>query len=77
MTKNIQLMRNPHKENPVYQRVFKNNAIYWDQGKKIYKISRPYNPRIIDNTTYPDYHIDVNEFGIVEHRIIKKQKETK
>lgn len=77
ISNNIQLMRNPHKEDPIYQRVFKNNAIYWDQGKKIYKISRTYNPKIIDNTTPPDYYIDVNKFGIVEHRIIFKKKETK
>lgn len=50
ITRNIQLMYNPFKDNPLYQRVFENNAIYWDIGKKIFKISRPYNPRIIDNS---------------------------
>ena len=75
ITKNIKLMRNPHTNNPLYQRVFTDNAIYWDQGKKIFKISRPYTPEIIDNTTFPDYQITVNQFGIVETYI--KLKETK
>ena len=74
LSHNIELMRNPHKSNPVYQERINRNAIIWDQEKIIYLFNRPYNPTQIDNLILPNYSISLNEFGIVENYI--KYKET-